>query len=134
MKTEIIDASLVSSRKIGKILRSEERPVIVEGSPALYAAKNAEESVRVLLVASREERTRRRAAKSRKPEFVALREVEEQDREVDRIARRLYHADLSRMPPFDVAINTERVPPDKVAKIISVLREGNGEEKSETES
>jgi len=134
MKTEIIDASLVSSRKIDGLLRSGERPVIVEGAPALYAADSAEESVRVLLVASKEERTRRRAAKSRKPEFVALREVEEEDREVDKIARRLYHADLSKMPPFDVAINTERVPPDKVAKIISVLREENGEEKSETES
>jgi len=134
MKTEIIDASLVSSRKIGGILSSEERPVIVEGTPALYAADSAEGSVRVLLVASKEERTRRRAARSRKPEFVALREVEEQDREVDKIARRLYHADLSRMPPFDVAINTERVPPDKVAKIISILREENSKDRSESES
>ena len=134
MKTEIIDASLVSSKKVSKILKSEEHPVIVEGEPALYAAENAKESVRVLLVASREERTRRRARKSRKPEFVALREVEEEDREVDKIARRLYRADLSRMPPFDVAINTERVPPDKVAKIISVLREEDKEKDSEPES
>ena len=134
MKTEIIDASLVGSRKIGRILRSEEHPVIVEGAPALYAAEDAEESVRVLLVASREERTRRRAAKSKKPEFVALREVEEEDREVDRIARRLYRTDLSKMPPFDVAINTERIPPDKVARIIAVLREENGEEESKSES
>jgi len=134
MKTEIVDTSLVSSRKISKILKGEEHPVIVEGTPALYAAENAEESVRVLLVASREERTRRKARKSRKPEFVALREVEEEDREVDKIARRLYDADLSKMPPFDVAINTERVPPDKVARIVSILREEDEDEKSEPES
>jgi len=90
--------------------------------------------VRVLLVASKEERTRRRAEKSRKPEFVALKEVEEEDREIDRIARRLYHADLSRMPPFDVAINTDRVSPDKVAKIISILREEKRKEASEPQT
>ena len=77
---------------------------------------------------------RRRGARSRKPEFVALREVEEEDRKVDRIARRLYHAGLSRRPPFDVVIDTERVPPDKVARIISILREENGKDRSEPKS
>jgi len=129
MKAEIINATQTDTKRLSKILRSEKRPLIIEGTPALYAAKDEQESVRVLLVASREERTRRRSQKSKKPEFVAFKELEEEDRKVDRIARRLYHADLSSMPPFDVAINTERIPPKKVAKIIAVLREKEDEEK-----
>ncbi|RJS88953.1 MFS transporter [Candidatus Bathyarchaeota archaeon] len=129
MKSEIISAARIDTKHISKILRSEKRPVIIEGTPALYAAKEEQDSVRVLLVASREERTRRRAQKAKKPEFVAFKELEEEDKKVNKIARRLYHADLSNMPPFDVAINTERVSPKKVAKIIAVLREK--EEESE---
>jgi len=128
MKAEIINAAHADTRRLSRILRSEKRPVIIEGTSALYAAKEEQDSVRVLLVASREERTRRRAQKSKKPEFVAFKELEEEDRKVDRIAKRLYHADLSSMPPFDVAINTERVPPKKVAKIIALLREKDEEE------
>jgi len=130
MKAEIISTSQIDTKRLSRILKSEKRPVIIEGTPALYAAKEEQESIRVLLVASREERTRRRAQKSKKPEFVAFKELEEEDRKVNRIARRLYHVDLSNMPPFDVAINTERVSPKKVAKIISVLKEKE-EEKTE---
>jgi len=129
MKSEIISAARIDTKHLSKILRSERHPVIIEGTPALYAAKEEQDSVRVLLVASREERTRRRAQKSKKPEFVAFKELEEEDKKVNKIARRLYHAELSNMPPFDVAINTERISPKKVAKIIAVLREK--EEESE---
>jgi len=132
MKAEIISAAHVDTRRLSRILKSEKRPVIIEGTSALYAAKEEQDSIRVLLVASREERTRRRAQKSKKPEFVAFKELEEEDRKVDRIARRLYHTDLSSMPPFDVAINTERVPPKKVAKIIAVLREKEEEQSENT--
>ena len=128
MKAEIISASHADTRSLKRILKNEKRPMIIEGTPALYAAKEEQDSVRVLLVASREERTRRRAKKSKKPEFVAFKELEEEDRKVDRIAKRLYHADLSNMPPFDVAINTERVSPEKVAKIIALLREKDEKE------
>jgi len=130
MKAEIINTTRLDTRRLSRILRSEKRPMIIEGTSALYAAKEEQDSVRVLLVASREERTRRRAQKSKKPEFVAFKEIEEEDKKVDRIARRLYKADLSSMPPFDIAINTERIPPNKVAKIIAVLREKD-EEKTE---
>ncbi len=127
----IIDESVTAPKRIAEVLANEKEPVIVEGTTALYAASKAEESVRVLLYASKEERVRRKARKSKKPDFVALREVEEEDREVSRITRRLYRADISKMPPFDVAINTERVPADKVAKIISILREEEEEKDSE---
>jgi len=133
INAEIMDVTLVKTKEIDRTLLSREKPIIIEGKPALYAVERADESVRVLLVASREERTRRRATESRKPEFVALREVEEEDREVDRIARRLHYADLSKMPPFDVAINTERIPPDKIAKIISILREENEAKDSQSQ-
>jgi len=130
MKAEIINTTRLDTRRLSRILRNEKRPVIIEGTSALYAAKEEQDSVRVLLVASREERTRRRVQKSKKPEFVAFKEIEEEDKKMDRIARRLYHTDLSSMPPFDIAINTERVSPKKVAKIIAVLREKD-EEKPE---
>ncbi|RLI46622.1 hypothetical protein DRO64_00625 [Candidatus Bathyarchaeota archaeon] len=123
MKAEIINVSHIDVRRLSRILRNERRPVIIEGTPALYVANEEQDSVRILLVASKEERTRRRAQRDKKPEFVALKEIEDEDRRVDKIARRLYHANLSNMPPFDVAINTERVSPEKVAKIIEILRE-----------
>jgi len=37
--------------------------------------------------------------------------------------RRLYGADISKLPPFDIAINTDRIPPEKIVRIISLLRE-----------
>jgi len=131
MKAEIINVSHMDIRRLSRILRNERKPVIIEGTPALYVANDEQDSVRVLLVASREERTRRRAQKDKKPEFVALKEIEDEDRRVNRIARRLYHADLSNMPPFDVAINTERVSPEKVARIIEILREEERKRDSE---
>ncbi|KYH42840.1 MAG: hypothetical protein AYL33_000280 [Candidatus Bathyarchaeota archaeon B63] len=127
MKAEIINAAHVDVRRLTRMLRSERRPVIIEGTSALYAAREEQDSVRVLLVASKEERTRRRAQKFRKPEFVAFKEIEDEDRRIDRIAKRLYHADLSSMPPFDIAINTERISPKKIAKIIAILREKDDE-------
>jgi len=90
MKAEIINTTRLDTRRLSGILKSEKRPVIIEGTSALYAAKEKQDSVRVLLVASRKERTRRRAQKSKKPEFVAFKELEEEDRKMDRIARRLY--------------------------------------------
>lgn len=132
IKADIIDESLINPRQVGEVLTGKKEPVIVEGKPALFVAKKSEESVVVLLVASKEERARRRAKRSKKPDFVALREVEDEDREVDRLVRRLYRADISKIPPFDVAINTERVPPNKVTKIISILREDNEEKNSES--
>ena len=54
---------------------------------------------------------------------MALRELEEKDREVARLTRQLYGVDISKLPPFDVAINTERIPPERIVKIISLLRE-----------
>jgi len=114
---------------IDEILARKGKTAIIEGEPAVFAAKEADRAAIVLLVASKEERARREARKREMPEFVALREVEEEDRRIARLTRRLYGADISKLPPFDVAINTERVPQDKIAKIISILHEE--EEKTE---
>lgn len=130
----IIDESVKAPKLLDEVPTDKKEPVIIEGKRAIYAAGKPEESVRILLVASKQERVRRKAKKSSKPEFVALREVEEEDRKIDKITRGLYRADLSKMPPFDVAINTDRVPPEKVAEIISVLRKEKEERNPENES
>jgi len=114
-------------RQVDEILTHKD-VAIVEGKPAVFAAGEADKATIVLLVAPREERALREAKKREKPEFVALKEVEDKDRKIARLTRRLYGADISKLPPFDVAINTDRISPDKVAKIISILR-GEGEEK-----
>ncbi|MEM2935626.1 MAG: MFS transporter [Candidatus Bathyarchaeia archaeon] len=113
-------------KKIEEILAQKEKTAIIEGKPAVFAAGEPSKSTVILLVAPREERARRKAVKSKEPEFVALKEVEEKDREITKLTRKLYGADISKLPPFDVAINTERVSPEKVAKIIAIIR---GEEK-----
>jgi len=110
------------ARRVDEILTGKETKII-EGKPAVFAAGESDKATIVLLVASREERTLREAKKREAPEFVVLKDVESQDRKIARLMRRLYGADISRPPPFDVAINTDRVPPDKVAKIISILHE-----------
>jgi len=110
------------TRQIDEILTNKETKII-KGEPAVFAAKEADKATIVLLVASKEERIMREAKKMEKPEFVALKELEDQDRKIAKLTRQLYGADISKMPPFDVAINTDRVPQEKVAKIISMLRE-----------
>jgi len=96
---------------------------VIEGEAAIFAAKEKDKGVVVLLVASKDERIRRETQKIHAPEFVALKELEERDREVAKITKRLYGVDISKLPPFDVAINTERIPPEKIVKIISLLHE-----------
>lgn len=118
-------------KKIGEILGRKSETVVMEGKPALLAAKAKDKTTRILLVASKEERVRRISKNSKAPEFVVQKELEGKDREVSRITRRLYGVDISKLPPFDVAINTERVPPDKIAKIIEILRRINDVEKTE---
>lgn len=110
-------------KRVNDILTHKKETTIIEGKPAVFAAKEPDKSTIVLLVAPKEERAKRRARKSRKPEFVALKEIEDKDRELARLTRKLYGADVSKLPPFDVAINTDRVSPRKVAKIISIIRE-----------
>jgi cytidylate kinase len=116
------EISSISEEKTG-VTNGDRKSVIVEGRKAIFAAGKEEEFVRVLLVASKEERVRRKIEKSKKPGFVALKEVEEEDRETKKIVNRLYGADMSNLPPFDIAINTERVPPELVAKIVALLKE-----------
>lgn len=116
---------------VDRILDKKE-PAIIEGKPAVFAAREAEKATIVLLVASKQERARREAKKKDTPEFVALREVEEEDRRIARLTRRLYGADITKLPPFDVAINTERVPSDKITRIISILHEDEKKTTSKT--
>jgi len=142
LSAEIIDEKTIGLGKKSGLLRSEreiyrkiqelggksKRVEVIEGEPAIFAAKQKDRGIIVLLVASRDERARRKSKESKTPEFVAFKELEDEDRRVSRLMRRLYGADISSLPPFDIAINTDRIPPEKIAKIISLLRE----EKTET--
>jgi len=115
--------------RVSDILTRKGGAVIIEGEPAVFAAKEEDKGVRILLVASKDERVRREHEKTSAPEFVVMKKLEEEDRKVARLTRHLYGADISKLPPFDVAINTERIPPEKIVKIISILHE-----KEETKS
>ncbi|MDH5795842.1 MAG: hypothetical protein OEZ24_07020, partial [Candidatus Bathyarchaeota archaeon] len=96
--------------------------VLIEGEPAVFAADARDEGMVILLVASKDERVRRESAKSRSPDFVVLKDLEKADRKLTRLARRLYGVDMSKLPPFDIAINTDRIPPEKIAEIVSLIR------------
>jgi len=124
--SEIVDERFWSGdeekaeRLIDKVLKRDEN-VIIEGKPAVLAARRPERSIVVLLVAPKEERIIRKMKDVKKPDFIVLNLIEEEDREVQKLVKRLYRADISRLPPFDLAINTERIPPETVAKIISLI-------------
>ncbi|MEM2129224.1 MAG: cytidylate kinase family protein, partial [Candidatus Bathyarchaeia archaeon] len=115
---------------LSETLLNRETAAVIEGEAAIFAAKEKDKGVVVLLVASKDERIRRETQKMHAPEFVALKELEERDREVAKITKRLYGVDISKLPPFDVAINTERIPPEKIVKIISLLQEKEKTEKT----
>lgn len=109
--------------QVAEALSQKKTASVIEGEAALFAANEKDKGVVVLLVASKDERIHRKTSKSQEPEFVALKELEEKDREVAKLTRQLYGVDISKLPPFDVAINTERIPPEKIVKIISMLQE-----------
>lgn len=110
------------AKKVNELLSQAEGASVIEGEAAFFAAKEGDKGMVVLLVASKDERVRRESMKSHAPEFVALKELEDEDRKVSRLTKRLYGVDISKLPPFDVAINTERIRPEKIVRIISLLR------------
>jgi len=107
---------------VREILAQKSNAVLIEGEPAVFAADARDEGMVILLVASKDERVRRESAKSRSPDFVVLKDLEKADRKLTRLARRLYGVDMSKLPPFDIAINTDRIPPEKIAEIVSLIR------------
>ena len=108
-------------RRIIEILNEKEKTVIVEGEPAVFAAEAEDKATIVLLVASKDERVRRKLDDLHEPEFIVYRTIEERDRKLSKMTKRLYGADLSKLPPFDIAINTDRVSLDKAVEIIALL-------------
>ena len=124
--------------KVDSILTNKDKAVIIEGEPAIFAAKNGDKGLIILLVAPKGERLKRELGKNGGPDFLAFKRMEEKDRKVVKLVRRLFDADVSKLPPFDIAINTERVPPEKIVEIIALLHgekdEGRvGEAKSKIE-
>ena len=90
-------------------------------NPPCFTAEAEDKATIVLLAASKDERVRRKINNLREPEFVVSRTKEERDRKLSKTTKRLYGAGLSKLQPFDIAINTERVPLDKTVEIIALL-------------
>jgi len=115
-------------KKLDDILAKTNRAAIIEGEPAIFAAKDEDKGLIILLVAPKDERVRREIKERGEPDFVTLRRIEEEDRKITKLTRQLFGADISKLPPFDIAINTERIPPEKIVKIIKILRGDKNEE------
>ncbi|MEM2150339.1 MAG: MFS transporter [Candidatus Bathyarchaeia archaeon] len=114
--------------KLNSILSKISRAAVIEGEPALFAAKDEDKGLIVLLVAPKDERVKREMRKYGGPDFVVLKKIEDEDRKFLRLTRQLFGADVSKLPPFDIAINTERIPPEKILKIIKILYSGDNRE------
>jgi len=127
----LISEKDILERGISTILEEARKPLIVEGKVAIYAAREADKATLVLLVAPKYERARRLAETTKKPDFVALHEIEQRDRETQRLVKRVLRADMRALPPFDVAINTERISPELVRKILRAIDEHRSETPSE---
>lgn len=118
--------------KLNFVLSRVNRAAIIEGEPALFAAKSEDRGLIVLLVAPKDERVKREMRKHGGPDFVVLKKIEDEDRRFLKLTRHLFGADISKLPPFDIAINTERIPPEKILKIIKVLYGNNNSENMTT--
>ncbi|RLE80539.1 MAG: hypothetical protein DRJ51_05640 [Thermoprotei archaeon] len=116
---EIINGSS-SEGGIDKVLRSD-RPSVIEGEAGLVVAKERSDTFVVLLVAPRHERAIKKMQEESKPLFVVLKEVEEEDKKVSKMVKKYFNADLEHLPPFDIAINTERIPPDVAEEVIELV-------------
>ncbi|MCD6504203.1 hypothetical protein J7K52_02365 [Candidatus Bathyarchaeota archaeon] len=62
-------------RRIIELLDKKKETVIVEGEPAVFAAEAEDKATIVLLVASKDERVRRKINDLREPEFVVYRTI-----------------------------------------------------------
>jgi len=118
--TSDLDEKEIEER-LNSILSNVNRAAIIEGEPAIFAAKDENKGLIILLVAPKEERVRRKIREQGGLDFVALKKVEEKDRKIAKLTRQLFGSDISKLPPFDIAINTERIPPEKIVKIIKIL-------------
>ncbi len=109
--------------ELREVMRRRE-PSVISGEAGLRVARE-DGALVVLLVAPRYERAKRVMRERGEPLFVAYRELEEEDRKVSKAVKRYFKADLEHLPPFDVAINMQRIPPDVAEKIIEVAYIGS---------
>lgn len=109
------------NNKLNIILNKSDRAIVIEGKLAIFAAKDKSKGLVILLVAPKYERVRRESRERNEPDFVVLKKVEEEDRKIAKLTRRLFGVDISKLPPFDIAINTESIPLEKILEIIKLL-------------
>jgi cytidylate kinase len=50
------------------------------------------------------------------PTSLCLKELKKRIVKIAKLTRQLFGADILKLPPFDIAINTERIPPEKIVK------------------
>ena len=100
--------------------RKVKAPSVIEGEAGLKLAKERNDALVVLLVAPRYERALKIMREKKEPLFVAYKELEDEDKKVSKMIKKYFNADLEKLPPFDIAINTQRIPPDVAEKIIEL--------------
>ena len=111
---------IIDSRVINKKIDDVREPALIEGENGLIAAKEKDNALVILLVAPRHNRAIRKVQKESKPLFVAFKEIEEEDKKVSKILKKYFKADLENLPPFDIAINTERIPLEVAEELIEL--------------
>ncbi|HDH06893.1 MAG TPA: MFS transporter, partial [Thermoproteales archaeon] len=114
---------------VTKLLKNRLNPRLIDVVPReidekIKLAKEARDTLIVLLVAPRHERALKLMKEKGEPFFVAYKEIEEEDKKVSKVVKKYFKADLEKLPPFDIAINTQRIPPEVAEKIIEIAYNG----------
>ncbi|RLE89571.1 MAG: hypothetical protein DRJ49_02570 [Thermoprotei archaeon] len=124
---------VIDSRVVENNIDRVKEPALIEGENGLIAARGKEDTLVILLVAPRHNRAMKKVQEEGKPLFVAFKEVEEEDKKVSKIIKKHFKADIENLPPFDIAINTERIPLEIVEEVIELTyRELKSKSKKDT--
>ncbi|RLE79146.1 MAG: hypothetical protein DRJ52_09025 [Thermoprotei archaeon] len=131
LRLQVIDDG--SEELLREAMRRDE-PSLIEGEAGLKLAKERNDALVVLLVAPRYNRALKVMKKKREPLFVVYKELEDEDKKVSKTVKKYFNADLEHLPPFDIAINTQKIPLEVAEKIIEVAYTESRKKKSMKES
>jgi len=92
--------------------------VLIDARLAGWMAKRAD--LKILLTAPLEVRVRRIARRERRSYRSVLRETVERERSEARRFRRFYGIDVNDRSPFDLVLNTERLSPREMARVLEL--------------
>ncbi len=97
---------------------AKEDNVLIDARLAGWMAKRAD--LKILLTAPLEVRVRRIARRERRSYRSVLRETVERERSEARRFRRFYGIDVNDRSPFDLVLNTERLSPREMARVLEL--------------